>query len=433
MRRPAAEKVAFVLGVAGMMFLYGYGARAFGWFPHDLVERAWHQARAISPISLQQPDYLSGRVYDWHGARSESPDEMQPGLTLVASNWEKLGWDPGLRLMDAEGRALHQWRVRPTSLFGDVEKYLGVELRYQTIHDFHLFDDGEVVVNLDYVGMARLDACGNVLWRLPERTHHSLARARDGSFWTAVRVSADTGIEGLGSVMHDHLLRVSEEGEVLEEIEVLDALYEAGLYRYVPKNRYPHSGDYTHINDVEPLGSALADEYPMFEAGDLLVSAKAPNLVFVIDPETKEIEWHATGPFIRQHDPDFIGDGWIGIFDNNEDRTFRGQLLGGSRIVAMEPHTDSTRVLFPTSESDPFYTAIAGKWEQLGNGNYLLIEAMPGRVVEVTPDGRTVWQWVQKPYGEAHVPHVLAAKRYSLTPEEVGAWKCSGEASAAIR
>lgn len=176
----------------------------------------------------------------------------------------------------------------------------------------------------------------------------------------------------------------------------------------------------------------MADEYPLFEAGDLLVSLREPHLVFVLDPDTKETKWHASAPFIQQHDPDFVGDGWIGVFDNNEDFTERGTMLGGSRIVAIQPHTDSMEIRFPTSASDPFYTDVRGKFQRVPNGNMLLTEAQAGRVVEVAPTGQTVWEWIHPPYDARQVPVVTKATRLNLTRQQVDEWVCSSGDTSAV-
>ena len=124
----------------------------------------------------------------------------------------------------------------------------------------------------------------------------------------------------------------------------------------------------------------MADEHPLFESGDLVVSVKRLHLVFVFDPDAMEVKWHTSDPFITQHDPDFIGDGWIAVFDNQDDGTGRGSVLGGNRIVAVQPRTDSTKVLFPTEHSEPFYTGSQGRWELLDHGNTRLTETESGRI-----------------------------------------------------
>ena len=179
------------------------------------------------------------------------------------------------------------------------------------------------------------------------------------------------------------------------------------------------------MNDVEPLPEALASEYPDFQAGDLLVSLRDLNLVLVFDPETLEVRWSATGPFVRQHDPDFIGGGWIGVFDNRRDGTERGTVLGGSRIIALHTESDSSRVVYSGSKGSRFYTAELGKWQSLENGNVLLIESQAGRVLEVDDSGNVVWEWVNEPFSDEFVPEVPEATRYPLSARDVAAWRCS--------
>jgi len=96
-----------------------------------------------------------------------------------------------------------------------------------------------------------------------------------------------------------------------------------------------------------------------------------------------------------------------------------------SRIIAVQPHTDSTAVRFPTEHSEPFYTDTRGKWQKLANGNMLLTEANPGRVVEVDQNGRTVWEWIHEPYDDSEVPFVTKGTRHDLTREEIESWPCS--------
>ena len=436
--RSSAAKIAFVVSLMAISFLYGFGARAWGLFPNALLEQAWRQAKAVAPF--HPPNFVNPRVYDRQGVRQVAPDKMQPGLTLVTSMWDGPdGWLPEARLLNQEGKVLHKWRVDPRAIFPDSLDERRVGRRY--IHGSHLLPNGDVLVNFGQVGTVRLDACGTVQWRLAARSHHSIERADDGSFWISgssqePRLTSSghpKGFPGLGEpVYHEPLLHVSKDGTVLDTINVLEVLYANDLERYITeafqpqaKEKGPQTADLTHVNDVEPLGTSLADEYPLFEVGDLLVSVRNVGLVLVVDPDTETVKWHAEDPFIMQHDPDFLGDGWIGIFDNARDFTRRGTMLGGSRIVAIQPHTDSVEVRFPTPRSDTFYTGSQGKWQQLENGNMLLTESWTGRIVEVTSKGRTVWEWVHAPYNEDHVPAVTEATRYDLTPTEIAAWPCS--------
>lgn len=438
---PSLDKIAFVLSVAFLSFLYGFATSARRWFPNDLLASAWHEATSL--LQPPPPGWASPRVYDRSGVSILSPEEYQEGLTLISSVWRNgEEWTPGLKLIGREGREEHTWWVDPAALFPGAAEWVPGGLGELYVHGSYLFPDGDVLVNLEYVGTARLDPCGRTVWALPEGNHHSIARADDGTFWIpavnrlgpeddpnlspAASPSYPRGYPGLDDpVIQDVLMRVSADGEVLDRITVLDVLYDHDLERLLVKTGGRRTGDVTHVNDIEPLSAAMADEYPLFEAGDLLVSLRNIDLVFVLDPEGRRVKWYAFAPFLRQHDPDFIGDGWIGVFDNNWDFTERGTMLGGSRIIALRPHDASERALLRSSRLDRFYTSLMGKWQRLPNGNLLLAEARAGRLLEVTSDGRMVWEWVAEPYSETRAPDVLEGTRYAIAPEQVASWECS--------
>lgn len=428
MTNTSPAKVGFIVSILFLVFLGGFLSHANQWPPTSFFQQVQQEA---SNIWYQAS--LTSRIYERHGVRIEQPDKIQPGLTLINSYWAYSdGWAPAFKLVDRQGNPVHSWRIDREALFPDAINRRG-DPSHKNVHGSHLLPNGDLLLNVGYVGTARIDACGEVKWRLSKGTHHSIERAVDGSFWIPgvskrPRLTTEhhpNGVPGLKNpVWIDQIHRVSGEGTILHTIDLLDLLYANDLERYLAKYGASTETDITHLNDVEPLSPSMAKTYPRFETGDLLISVRDLHLVFVVDPETENIKWHASEFFIKQHDADFIGDGWIGVFDNNQDFTGRGNLTGGSRIVAVQPHTDSVEVRFPTEKSEPFYTGTMGKWQQLANGNMLLAETKAGRAVEVTPDGRTAWELVRTPYNNSKVPRVPKAARFDLTPEDVAAWPC---------
>lgn len=332
-----------------------------------------------------------------------------------------------MKLIDREGRVLHEWLVDRGEVFENT--FQRKDPTSTDVQGSHLLPDGDVVLNLEYVGAVRLNSCGKIIWTQTEGNHHSITQGEDGSFWIpgvskGKRTRSDkypNGYPGLDPVWIDRILHVSREGKILDDINVLDVLHKNDLDRLIFQHR-KKSGDVTHMNDVEPLSSSLSDEYPLFDAGDILVSLRNINIVFVMSPETGKVKWHSRDPFILQHDPDFIGHGWIGVFDNNRGR---GSATGrGSRIIALQPHTDSLYTLFRPDLVDRFYTAHRGKWQMLKNGNMLLTEEQTGRALEVSAEGNAVWEWVHESYG-SKVPPVTKATRHNLTRDEIASWPCS--------
>ena len=173
--------------------------------------------------------------------------------------------------------------------------------------------------------------------------------------------------------------------------------------------------DVLHTNDVEILSRDDAPAFPLFEAGDALVSFRNLNLLIVFDPESGVVKWSQTGPWLRQHDPDFLPDGRILVFDNRDDGA-ESRLLGGSRLLAVDPVTREVETIYEGTPEEPFFTSGRGEADVLDNGNFLVTETGAGRVFEVTPDGAIVWSFIHR-YDADRVLYVNAASRY---PESFG-------------
>lgn len=395
--------------------VYGTVANQWNVFPSPQMRKAWNQAEVW--FGLESPGNTWSRSYDREGVRVLEPDNVQSGLRFIATSWDVGAGEPSLTLMDERGNVVHEWTIDRKKIFPDVPE----NPKRATLHGSYLLPNGDVLFNLDYVGTVRMDACGDIQWKLKEKNHHSIARAADGTFWipAVTRGENTKTYPGLENPWIDRILHVSSKGKILEDISVLNILYQNNLERYIAKARTTGIGDVVHLNDVEPLPPSLEQEYPLFDAGDLVVSLRKIDLIFVFDPMSLKVKWHAREPFIAQHDPDFTGNGWVGIFDNNMDGTKKGTMLGGSRIVSIQPHTDSTKVRFPTSKSDLFYTEIQGKWQELENGNMLLAETAAGRVVEVDPEGNSVWEFVEP--GAS----LTKATLHDLSKEDVSRWPCT--------
>ena len=136
------EKLVFLTSAVLLAMLYGYGTRAFGWFPGSYLGEAIEQLAA----HLGPPRYLGPRVHDREGARIEDADRMSPGLTLIASHFEEWDWRPGIRLIDAHGNTVHQWQADPERIFDDIGSTRGILATDRSVHGSYLFPNGDVVL-----------------------------------------------------------------------------------------------------------------------------------------------------------------------------------------------------------------------------------------------------------------------------------------------
>jgi len=425
---PALDRLAFTCFVAvlgAIVFLYGVAVGEYKCFPYTWLERTVHAV--ILSLEPNRPHHLTAAEYDFDGARVHDRDAISPGVTLITGYWPESDWAPGIRVIDVDGNVLHAWDVDPSRIWPDSphdDHTAGTKnVRGNYVHGTYLFPNGDVLLNIEYLGLVRMNAGGEVVWKLPLRTHHSITRDEDGNFWVCGtkwlerrraddrRRAEEYSLEV--PVTEDFAVKVSPEGKVLREISLLDALHRSGQGELLGEP--PLTGDILHTNDVEPLPTALADAFPAFNAGDLLISCREINTIFVLDPETERIKWLSRSG-IQQHDPDFLPDGTIQVFDN------RRPWYGGSRIFRIHPADGTIYVDYPHDPHTDFLTMAGGQAQRLPGGNLLITEARRGRVFEVDRDGRLVWEWVAPLYGDDLVPEVLEGTRYPLSPEQVTAW-----------
>lgn len=402
--------------VAPLLFIAGLLAAAFGvgffvgkqrLFPHDQLAGATEALYGAYRAYVRPPPFnrpASNLAID--GARTLDAANVEPGLTFVVGN----GRDGfGAWLIDQDGTVRHRWQGKYSEIFGKAPQLMW-QARDSTIawHGSHLYPDGSIVFNFQDnsfpygSGLVKLDKDSNVVWKVDRNTHHDVSVDDEGNLWVPAQHYRPEGIPGLGNLKpwyyEDTILKVSPDGKVLDEISVLEALRDwPGLisvtYEEDPTLQI-RSNDLTHLNNVEPLPRALAAAFPQFAPGDLLLSLRNMNTVAVLDPRTRKIKWVMHGQFAQQHDPDFLPNGNIMLFDNlggiNGDRA-----CGRSRVLELDPKTTQVAWRYDGCGGVPFDSERRGTVEQLSNGNVLIAESLGGRVLEVTHEAqpRIVWEY----------------------------------------
>jgi hypothetical protein len=133
------------------------------------------------------------------------------------------------------------------------------------------------------------------------------------------------------------------------------------------------------------------------------------DTIAVFDPDAEDVAWARTGPWHRQHDPEFLANGHLLIFDN------LGHLGpgGASRILELDPVTLAILWSYEGDEERPFFSAWRSVQQRLPNGNTLITESDAGRVFEVTPDKEIAWEYVNPVRGKDGelAPVILGAER----------------------
>jgi hypothetical protein len=391
----------FVLSLMFWAFAYGVVVQKFQVFPFHIILQAEEGAyEALATFTGELPWYYR-RTDRTEAVMVHRPSAFSEGLTLV-SGLTKEG-DIEVKVLTRDGEALHRWRIDWFDGFWPDPHHIPEEDRPRRrpatiIHGIALLPNGDVVFNLDLLGMVRVGLCGNVVWRLPYQTHHALHVDEKEHLW----VAGQKRIKERSPVLPGYqppfveftVLKVTPGGDIVREISVFDVLIKNklhGLLYMSPKETWSMevSGDTLHLNDVEIFPSHL--QPGVFEEGDVMISLRNISAVMVFNPDTLHLKYLSIGKVVRQHDPDFVDGEHISIFDNNN--TAPESQGPQSRIVVVSATHDHVQVIYSGSSEEPFYTAMMGKHQWLPNGNLLMTESMKGRAFEIDPEGRLVWEY----------------------------------------
>ncbi len=389
----------FALVSAGI--LYGIASFHFKWFPYEQLEQSHLVVQKAMP---------NNKALFWYYIPSEEteivktvkPEKMNPGLTkLVSVNGDA---SLAISVVDSDGTEVQHWRVEWPNVFPEAPDYLSAEEIPSVapgthIHGAEILANGDVVFNFEHLALVRLDPCGNVVWTVPYRTHHSVFIDDDGNIWVSAQRNHAQPLGEFPFIqapfIEPVILKISPQGEILVEQSVfqllLDNHQEGALYMTTTENFWPYVQDDTlHLNDVEIFPRTL--EPGFFQPGDIMISLRNLNSVMVYDSKW-QLKYNYSNEVVRQHDPDFVDGNRFSVFDNHNVAK-RGVNGVASRILMHSAVDETTQVVFEGSDELPFFTNVMGKHQWLENGNLLVSESRYGRVLELTPGGEVVWEYI---------------------------------------
>ncbi|MCK4409224.1 MAG: aryl-sulfate sulfotransferase, partial [Candidatus Eisenbacteria sp.] len=240
----------------------------------------------------------------------------------------------------------------------------------------HLYPNGDLlIITSDPYRLMKIDRNSNVLWIYEKPAHHDFDVMEDGSIWVLVREATTRAhIHGGTWLLDDVLFRLDPAGRELERVSLLEAFERTEIYRdWITEGELPEGTDILHTNSVE-----------VQEGGRrALVSIRSLGAIAMIELNTARVEWVVRGPWRMQHEAQLV-DGNLLVFDNLG-------LGDQSRVIEVELET-SAIIWFYTEPG--FFSRGAGAQQRLANGNILISESESGRIVEVTPAGDVVWEFV---------------------------------------
>lgn len=437
----AARSVSRLIAAAAAVaigYITGAAVIFFGLPTSDFFERAFIGARAwtaqrggASDDSASEPRRLK------MGAAvltTDVPDKTCDAFTLYACT-DKDGSGSEAFLIDMRGELVHRWQtpVWQTRLYepGATDAHDKVHNFKPAFYGLHLHAEGSLLAvshGAPPVGgcrLAKLDKNSNILWQLEAPIHHDIDVTDDGAIYAIEMEALETMPSGLKHIpaprRADRLVVFSPDGKPLRPpLSIIEAIRNSPYAMLLTQlgarpvdQRHPAQGDtdaaafaplppgfdLLHTNFVRVLRSELAPRFPAFKAGQVLISMRQLNTIAVLDLDARSVVWAASGPWRAQHDPQFLDNGHLLVFDNRGGPT-------GSRVLEYDPQTQACPWWFPDVDGPPFYTADRGMAQRLPNGNTLVVDSEGGEVLEVTPNREVVWSYATGRF-------VTTARRYN--------------------
>ena len=284
-------------------------------------------------------------------------------------------------------------------------------------------DDGSVVFHGMDSPLMKMNACGEILWATPGIYHHAIEKDADGNYWTSARMQPSTVKYTAPDFADDAIAKISSDGELLFIKSVAQILIENDL-AHVVYTADVYLEDPIHLNDVQP---ALEDG-PYWKRGDVFLSLRNQSTILQYRPSTNKVIWLKRGPWIAQHDVDFLNDREISVFDNHSAVWPGGELVIGQNDVPIYNFaTDDVRSEYAAGfEKNKIRTTTDGLQRILPNGDLFVEEQNYGRLLTMSKAGDLRWTYVNR--GDDNRVYYVQWGRY-LTASEAAAPKAALAAS----
>ena len=394
-----------ILAALAAGVIYGFAAYQHRWFPyrqlrtayratrpatvpHRVVQKSGDQSRLAQREqvgALAQLPYLQGYnpAANQKGVVVHDPARADGGWNLAVSAHDRAG-----ATADMAGAAHHRWALDARTVWPDLKNRADRSGYDRYWRRAELLPGGDLLVVWEYIGIARIDRQSRLRWALRNAAHHDLAVGGDGTIFVLTHESRIVpAINPDDPILEDFVTLLSPDGQATGKISLL-AAFEGSDYAAVLAPMQSE-GDLFHANSIQILDGSLASRSPAFAAGNLLVSLHTLNTVVILDPRTAKIVWALSGQWRAQHGPHILDNGRMLLFDN-----FGGMRADASRVLELDPFTQEVAWRYGERDGQGIFSQSNGGAQRLPNGNTLVVESNAGRAIEVTPDGETVWEYV---------------------------------------
>lgn len=286
----------------------------------------------------------------------------------------------GAQLIDMNGDVLHE-------LFDTRSQKDGKAWRH-----IIPFGDQHFLVLVENTAIFMIDWDSKIKWEKRMPVHHDITTDFDGNIYTLTKekiLIPTLDRTQIIPIYDNFVVILSQNGELKKKISFYQMyLKNKECLKYFKKFSKFHLPDVFHTNTVAVLNrNIIKNGKYLFKKGSILFSCCHLHTIGIIDIEKEEIVWSwGPGELSYQHQPSFLSNNNILVFDNGRNRK-------RSRIVEVDPRTKKITWEYIGDPPESFYTKTRGGVQRLPNGNTLITETNKGRVFEITRDKKIVWEF----------------------------------------
>ncbi|MFO0388891.1 MAG: arylsulfotransferase family protein [Alphaproteobacteria bacterium] len=325
-------------------------------------------------------------------------------------------------LIDMSGKVVHAWNM-PFNKAWPKPRHTTPTVKAKIFFDkCHVFPNGDLLIQYTGLGdtpygygLAKINKDSKLIWKYSANVHHDFyVSTQNGTIYTLTHEMIKTppqGTKGLKfPILVDFIVTLDKDGKELSKLSILDAFMSsefASLLYYKKDGAKKYTWNHFHTNSIMALEPEIAEVFPQFKSGQVLISLRNSGILAVVDLNTKKVVWAVSGHWKMQHDAKFLPTGNIGLFDN------QGFYYNGkdySRALIIDPLTTKPIWYYTGQDTKSIYSEFHGRIQYLPNGNLLITSSLQRYIVEVTPDKNIAWEYRLPPKPQNGI---LSGTRYA--------------------
>jgi len=338
------------------------------------------------------------------GVTIHDPMQAYQGLNLYVDS-SRNGGNGLIVLADMYGQDVQTW-VSPAA---------GLDVRYLV----KPLANGNILTeytdtSTNGIVLVEMDWNGSIVWRVDWpgaiNPHHDFTRLANGNTMALVWRSSNKSIFPK-PFADDQLIELTPAGKVAWDWSTAahyDELpYTANERALMVAASAAGKPQIFHSNSAQVIPpNALEATDQRFRAGNIMVSQRDTNMIFIVDRLTGSVVW-SDRQAIGQHQPHVLPSGNVLINDNGGEAGYPQVSRLWSQALEINPLNGAVVWSYSAASGgmtpdQAYFGAMIGGATRLPNGNTLIAEGTWGRAFEVTSGGEIVWELVLPPNNELY-------------------------------